>query len=663
MDSNFNSISNLETKALEFAKNGKYKESEDIYRYLIELGSQNSVVYTNLAALMQIKGDRSNNIFLLKRAISLDPNLPQAHSNLGLEFANIGEFDNAINSYKKALNLDPNFAEGYNNLGQVMEKKGEFFNAINSYQKAIKLNPNYSEAHFNLGNALKENKEIFKAIDEYQIAIKLNPNFVQAYNNLGLLFDEKSDYSEAIKNYKLALNIDPNFALAHCNLGNSYYEINEYSKAILAYKKALLLNPKFIQVYNNLGNTYKDIRNYEEAIACYKKSLLLDKNFYQAHCNLGKIYQMKDDLHLARENYLRALKINNEHLETLNNLGILNQIEGKIDDALNLFLKCKEIEPSFTDAILNLGYLQLLKGDYLRGLTNYEWRKKVKNPIRVHIKTICDEWNGEEKLLDKKLLVISEQGLGDNFQFIRYIIYLNKLGYEITYCVPKKLHSIIISSGINAKLLTLDKGQSFKGIKWISIMDLPKLLKVSPKMPLIQEPYLSPSAELISKWKNYFDKENKKIIGINWQGNPEVEKENLLGRSFPLNKFSEVAKCDFKFLSLQKGFGSEQMSKCKFAKQFVSFQNEVNKIRDFNEIAAMIHNCRLIITSDSCVAHLAGAMGKETWLLLHFVPDWRWGLSEEKTFWYPSIRIFRQRIRHDWNEVFKRVKIELDNLK
>ena len=663
MDPNFNSISNLETKALEFAKVGKYKESEELYRYLIELGSQNSVVYTNLAALMQIKGDRRNNIFLLKKAISLDPNLPQAHSNLGLEFVNIGEFDNAINSYKKALELDANYAEAYNNFGQVLEIKGEYVEAINSYQKAINLNPNYSEAHFNLGNALKEKNEIYKAINEYEIAIKLNPNFVQAYNNLGILLYEKSEYSEAIKNYKLALNIEPNFFIAICNLGNSYYEIKEYGKAIITYKKALKLNPNFIEVFNNLGNTYKDIGNYEEAIECYERALLLDKNFYQAYCNLGKIYQMKDDLHLARENYQWALQKNNEHLETLNNLGILNQLEGKIDTALSLFLKCKEIEPNFPDANLNLAYLQLLMGDYSRGLKNYEWRKKVKNPIRVHCKTISEEWNGKEKILDKKLLVISEQGLGDNFQFIRYLIYMNRLGYEITYCAPKKIHSIIISSGINVKLITLDKGKSFKGIKWFSIMDLLKLLKVSPKIPLIDEPYLFPSPDLISKWKNYFDNENKKIIGINWQGNPEVEKENLLGRSFPLNEFSEVANCDFKFLSLQKGFGSEQISKCKFAKQFVSFQNEVNKIRDFNEIAAMIHNCRLIITSDSCVAHLAGAMGKETWLLLHFVPDWRWGLSEEKTFWYPSLRIFRQSKRNDWNEVFKRVKIELNNLK
>tara|TARA_B100001093_G_scaffold318926_1_gene304304 strand:+ start:329 stop:2338 length:2010 start_codon:yes stop_codon:yes gene_type:complete len=663
MDSNFNSISDMETKALDFAKIGRYKESEDLYRYLIKIGSKNSIVFTNLAALMQIKGDRSHNVFLLKKAISLDPNLPQAHSNLGLELVNIGELDNAINSYKEALKLDPNYAEAHNNFGQVMEIKSNLDKAINSYQKAIDLRPDYSEAHFNLGNALKEKKEIYQAIDKYQTALKFNPNFVQAYNNLGILLHEKSEYSKAIKNYKLALNIEPNYLDALCNLGNSYYELKELNKAIFAYKKAIQINPKFIEVLNNLGNVYKDIGNYDEAIGYYKRSLLLDKNFYQADCNLGKIYQMKDNLLLSRKSYLSALNKNNKHLESLNNLGILNQLEGKINDALSLFLKCRELEPDFPDANLNLAYLQLLMGDYENGLINYEWRKNVKKPIRVHCKVLSEEWNGEEKLSGNKLLVISEQGLGDNFQLMRYLIYLKKLGYEITYCVPKKLHSIMISSKINAKLITLDQGKSFSGIKWISIVDLLKLLKVSAQNPLIEEPYLFPSKELISKWKNYFDNEKKDIIGINWQGNPDVEKENLLGRSFPLNEFLKITKNDFKFLSLQKGFGSEQISTCKFVNKFVSFQNEINHIRDFNEIAAMIHNCRLIITSDSCVAHLAGAMGKETWLLLHFVPDWRWGLSEESTFWYPSLRIFRQSKRNDWKEVFERVKIELDNLK
>ena len=663
MDSNFNSILEMETKALDFAKVGRYKESEDLYRYLIKIGSKNSIVYTNLAALMQIKGDRSHNVFLLKRAISLDPNLPQAHSNLGLELVNIGELDNAISSYKEALKLDPNYAEAHNNFGQVMEIKGNLDKAMNLYQKAIDLKPDYSEAYFNLGNALKEKKEIYKAIDKYETALRFNPSFVQAYNNLGILLHEKSEYSLAINNYKLALNIEPNYVVALCNLGNSYYELKELTKAIFAYKKAIKLNPKFIEVLNNLGNVYKDFGNYDEAIGYYKSSLLLNKNFYQAYCNLGKIYQKKDNLLLSRKNYLSALNINNTHLETLNNLGILNQLERKIDDALSLFLKCLELEPNFPDANLNLAYLQLLIGDYENGFINYEWRKKVKTPIKVHCKVLSEEWNGKEKLSGNKLLVISEQGLGDNFQFMRNLIGMKKLGYEITYCVPKKLHSIMISSKINAKLITLDQGKSFNGIKWISIVDLCKLLKISAQNPLIEEPYIFPSGELISKWKNYFDNEKNDIIGINWQGNPEVEKENLKGRSIPLNEFSKIAENDFKFLSLQKGYGSDQMLNCKFANKFVSFQNEVNKIKDFNETAAMIQNCRLIITSDSCVAHLAGAMGKETWLLLHFVPDWRWGLSEESTFWYPSLRIFRQRKRNDWKEVFGRVKIELDNLK
>ena len=663
MESDFNSISYQEKKAFNFIKNGKYEEAEKLYRILIADGSLNSVVYTNLAALLQIKGNRKENIQLLKKALYLNPEMAEAHSNLGLEFAYIGDIDNAILSYNSALKINPYYVEAYNNKGQSLELKGEKDLAIECYKKAIEINSNYAIAYFNLGNVLKAKKDFDLAIKKYLKAISINSNFKEAYNNLGLLFYETENYKDAINNLKSALNIDPNFLDALCNLGNAFYKSKEFNMSIKYYKKALKINNTYVQILNNLGNVYKDIERYEDAIENYKRAIEFDKDYYLAYCNLGKVYQLKDNLELGRKYYLHALNINQNHLETLNNLGILNQIQGNISKAKDFFLRCIELDPKFQDAQLNLAYIQLLMGDYTNGWINFEWRKKVEEPLLVHCFPQSEAWDGKDNLIDNKLLVVSEQGLGDNFHFMRYINYLRDNGFDVRFCAPKKLHSLIISSKISLNPITLEQGKFYKESKWISIFDLPKILKVSENNPLINKPYLYASPKLVEKWRPYFKNENERIIGINWQGNPKVEKENLKGRSIPLKNFENLFNSEFKYLSLQRGYGSESLKSCKFKNKFVSFQKHTNKIRDFGEIAALIQNCSLIITSDSCLAHIAGGMGKETWLILHFVPDWRWGLNSESTFWYPSVKIFRQKVRNDWKEVFERIRMSLRNLK
>ena len=178
---------------------------------------------------------------------------------------------------------------------------------------------------------------------------------------------------------------------------------------------------------------------------------------------------------------------------------------------------------------------------------------------------------------------------------------------------------------------------------------------------MIKAPYIYSDEYLINKWKLLFSKYEEKIIGIHWQGNPETEQGIHKGRSLLLNEFSTLAKnSKCKFLSLQKGYGEEQLKDCVFKSKFVDFQKEVNEIWDFVETSSIIANCDLIITSDSAIAHLAAGMGKRTWLLLQKIPDWRWGLKGSHTFWYENMEIFRQVERNNWREVMIRVSIRLN---
>ena len=259
-------------------------------------------------------------------------------------------------------------------------------------------------------------------------------------------------------------------------------------------------------------------------------------------------------------------------------------------------------------------------------------------------------------------MVVSEQGLGDTIQFMRYIPYLQKLGIDVTFCAQQKLHSLIKSSGIHSNPITPAQANKISKGYWIPLLSIPRHLAINPENPIIVEPYINSKKKFKRKWKHILSKEQRPIIGINWQGNPDVEKNLLKGRSLSLESFAHIAKNkNYKLLSLQKGFGTDQLESCSFKNQFVSCQKEINNIWDFEEIAAIILNCDLIISSDTSIAHLAGGIGKSTWLLLHKTPEWRWGLKKENTFWYPSMRLFRQQEKHNWNKVTKKVSEELEN--
>jgi ADP-heptose:LPS heptosyltransferase len=223
-------------------------------------------------------------------------------------------------------------------------------------------------------------------------------------------------------------------------------------------------------------------------------------------------------------------------------------------------------------------------------------------------------------------------------------------------CAPKTLHGLIREAGLDDEPLTPEEGNALQSGVWLPLLSLPGLLGVSPERPLISAPYLRSRNDRIEAWRSRLAAEQRPIIAINWQGNPDHEQTTSRGRSLPLEAFAPLASLTgISLLSLQKGPGSEQLDACSFRDRLVSCQSQVDAAWDFVETAAILANCDLVITSDTAVAHLAGGMGRRTWLLLKNVPEWRWGLTGDTTFWYDSMRLFRQTRRGDWTAVIARV--------
>ena len=395
-----------------------------------------------------------------------------------------------------------------------------------------------------------------------------------------------------------------------------------------------------------------------EAELIYKELVGAGSDSHIVHGNLGALLKMKGDTQNAITCFNKAIQIKPNYPEAHYNLGIALKEQGDLTAAIASYNTALQLKPNYPEAHWNSSLTMLLGGDYKNGWEKYEWRsKEKKEPAKPHALPKCILWSGEIAINQiNQLLLVTEQGLGDTLQFMRYALALRDQGVEVSLCAQPKLHSLIQTSGIDPSPLTPQEANQVSDGQWMPLLSVPRRLEVSPEKPIITEPYIKTTDELIDKWKGILSAEQRPIIGINWQGNPKAEKTGLRGRSLALEAFAPItSSSQISLLSLQKGFGSEQFETCSFKDRFISCQDQINDTWDFLETAAIIANCDLVITSDTSVAHLAGGMGKTTWLLLHKVPDWRWGLEGDTTFWYPSMRLFRQRERGNWNEVMERV--------
>ena len=443
------------------------------------------------------------------------------------------------------------------------------------------------------------------------------------YGNLAALCAMQGRLDELVELLKTALQLNPNYPDAHNNLGIALKEQGDLPAAIASYKTALQLKPNYPDAHNNLGIALKEQGDLPAAIASYNTALQLKPNYPNAHNNLGNALQEQGDLPAAIASYNTAI----------------------------------QIKPDYPEAHKNLSMAELLSGDYKSGWLRYEYRFQCKSDEGILCaKPCCSQWSSYESIEGSKLLLVSEQGLGDTLQFMRYTTALRRQGASVSLCAPPKLHTLIRISGIDSSPLTPEQANQVTDGQWIPLLSVPRHLGVSPENPITNEPYIKTTDEKISKWSAKLSAERRPIIGINWQGNPNHETTHSIGRSLPLETFAAIkSHPTASLLSLQKGFGSEQLETCSFKERFVSCQDQINDTWDFLETAAIIASCDIVITSDTSVAHLAGGMGKTTWLLLKKVPEWRWGLEGNTTFWYPSMRLFRQKEPGNWHGVMKQV--------
>jgi tetratricopeptide (TPR) repeat protein len=481
------------------------------------------------------------------------------------------------------------------------------------------------------------------------------------YGNLAVACGAQGKVDELINHLRTALEIKADYPEAHNNLGFALHEKGHFIEAINHLQEAIRLKPGYGDAFNNLGNSLRQIGKIDEAIGAYNRCLELKPDSAETYNNKGVALQESGMLESSIKAYEKAISIRASYAEPYFHKGTALAELGRFEEAADWYLQGLALQPDAAEWRKTLGMARLMLGDYEKGWLDYEKRLvKVGMNSTLHAQPNSSRWRGEDLPEKQRLLVVSEQGLGDIMQFMRYVKVLNHRGIRTNLCAPEKLDGLIKQSGIDAAPLKPDEAKQISDGAWVPLASLPMYLKVNPVQPLLTEPYIKTDPALVKRWREKLRTEKKPIIGINWQGNPDHEKLLSRGRSMPLEALAPIARQHpGSFVSLQKGHGSEQLERCSFRDQFVTCQEEISAIWDFVESAAIIANCDLIISSDTATAHLAGGMGKTTWLLLKKVPEWRWGLQGNKSFWYPNMQLFRQTESGDWQTLAEQVGIKI----
>ena len=374
------------------------------------------------------------------------------------------------------------------------------------------------------------------------------------------------------------------------------------------------------------------------------KSLEINSNFYGTYHLLGIYFGDLNDFSNAEINYKKSIELNENNISSYINLFTLYHNQEKINEALEIGYQLINLDTfDFDDFYTQLGMLYLLKGDFKNGWKYYECTK-----LKENLNDILN-FKGE-------IVITAEQGLGDNILFCRYGKLLKDKGLKVSYACSSKLINLIESSRIYHKVYDIENlNWNDNTKKYISLFNLPVQFNVSSINSKIQEPYFFADQEKINYWKNKINSQ-KIIVGINWQGKRDPENEVMTGRSFKLQKFEEISKLpNIQLISLQNGYGKEQLKNCAFKNKILDFGDNLS----LNDTSAIIMNCDIIITPCTMIAHLSGALGKETWLLIKKIPYWFWGLNTEENIWYSSVKLFRQNKDGEWNNVFQKIKNKL----
>jgi len=502
---------------------------------------------------------------------------------------------------------------------------------------------------------------IQEAKSYYQQVVKLQPGNFECWHVLGIFEYQNKNYAESQRLFRKVISLQPRYAPAHCNLGLVLQDMGDVAGSILCYDQAIGLDPTLAAAYNNKGNSLKVLGNAPQALANFLSAVCFVPDYPEALYNAAEVYKSLDLWDLSLEYYNRAIQARIDYSEAFNNRGLLLQFLNRVDEAIESFNKCIEIFPSYAPAHSNKSLALLLKGDFEQGWREHEWRWKMAEFTSKQRNFTQPQWTGQHGLdgglSGKKILIHCEQGIGDTLQFCRYLPFVFKTGAEVFVEVQDSLYSLMTQIVSPSHLIR--QGEPLPEFDFhCPMISLPyAVFEFHPEIPAYEH-YLKPSESTKMRWSHRLGIQRKKRIGWVWSGNQFHHNDAY--RSLPLQTlkpFIKLLENEFEQFSLQKDLRPGEQEILNDTPGMLTLSQS---IEDFEDTAALCALMDIVITVDTSVAHLSGSLGRPTWLMLPFAPDWRWMLNRSDSPWYPSFKLFRQKAISDWPSVLRCVCAELE---
>jgi tetratricopeptide (TPR) repeat protein len=558
-----------------------------------------------------------------RQALAIDDGHADSLHLMGLLCFASKQHDLAIQWFAQAIRQNPNVADYFSNLGTVLQHERRYDEAAKSFDRALVLKPDLAGTWYRLGEVLLRQKREDEALLSFGQALKFDPKYREAVNTSALLHFEAGRYHEAISCFDRSLEIDPAQAGAFHLKGICQLRLQRFTEALANCTKALELAPDHPEVSNNVGLVLQRLARNEEALGYFDKAIALKPQF--------------------------ALAFNHRGTS-------LSELR-RFDEALASFASAIAIDPEYADAHWNRALLQLLLGDFAGGWAAREWGRKSKAVGFVDRQFTQPIWLGEAPIAGKTILLHSDEGLGDTIQFCRYATMVAKLGAQVILEVQDIVQPLLC--GIEGVSLCLPKtGVVLPDFDLhCPLSSLPLAFGTRLQTIPAAVSYLPAAAEArVRAWQDRLGAHDKLRVGLVWSGNPAHGNDR--NRSMSLRTLSPILDMDARFVSLQKDVRPDDRAALLEQTAIIDLTDHLS---DFAETAALMSCLDLVITVDTSVAHLAGALGRPTWILLPYTPDYRWLLDRNDSPWYPTARLFRQNGSRDYASVLECVRAELQN--
>ena len=578
---------------------------------------------------------------------------------LAVVLARLGRNTEALGFYDRALTLSPDSAESWYGRGMILLAMGRPDDAVESFSSLLAVKPDFTQVHLLRAKLLCDigrHQAALQAIDEL---LAITPRLAEAWLGRSNILFEAGRYEEALTAAERAIALKPSLAEAWHGRGNALNELRRHDEALAAYEKVLVLNPNSGGAWYGRGNVLNELKRFDDALTAYDKALTFDPNFAQAWVGRGNVLNVLKRLDAALAAFARALALQANLAEAWLGRGNVLLELNRIDEALACYDKAIAIKSDFATAYFNRGRGRLLIGRYSEGWQDYDWRWEARDFLSKRPGLKIPNWQGES-LRGHHLLVYSEQGLGDIIQFVRYLPLLLQRECKVTFLTSEKLVRLVGHS--IPSLHVVESVQNFQRIDvQAALMSLPHFFKTDLSSVPNQVPYLNAEAKMEKAWQMRIGGHGFKI-GIAWQGNPVGAID--AGRSVPLKEFIQLSKIpEVRLISLQKHVGLDQLADLPEGVKIETLGEDFDSGPDaFIDTAAVMNNLDLIVTCDTSIAHLAGALGRPTWVALKHVPEWRWMVDRDDTPWYPTMRLFRPIERDDWSSAFLKIESSLRQL-